>query len=163
MIDSLWVPGPTQPLPLKGRRVSYGCLVKDMSGWQCQRDHGKCDTHVPLTGRDGRCWQLACQPLLGGWQADRSAALPLWRNKLLLLEVDVQHRCTYWWEHLSWLVVVVLGWVDSTVMRGQCAFAHAGCFYLDFFFLFTHWQKDEEVEWRQKVQLDLAVLFNLPM
>lgn len=53
-----------------------------MSFWQRQRDHGKCDTRVPLTGRDGRCWQPACQPPQGVWQADRrSGAVPLWRNK----------------------------------------------------------------------------------
>ncbi len=51
---------------------------------------------VPLTGRDGRCWQLACQPPLGAWQADRrSGALPLWRNKLHLLEVNAQHTRTH--------------------------------------------------------------------
>lgn len=58
-----------------------------------RRDHGICDTRVPLTGRDGRCWQLACQPPLGAWQADRrTGALPLWRNKLLRLEVNVRCR-----------------------------------------------------------------------
>ena len=104
LIDSLWLPGPTLPVPVKGHRVSYGCLVKGMSGWQRQRDHGKCDTRVPLTGRDGRCWQLACQPPLGAWQADRrSAALPLWGNKLHLLKLNARHKRTYRWKHLSWL------------------------------------------------------------
>lgn len=95
LIGSLWVPGPNLLLPVKGHRVSYGCLclAKGMSGWQRQRDHGKCDTRVTLTGRDGHCWQLACQPPPGPWQADRrSGALPLWRNKLHLLEVNAQHR-----------------------------------------------------------------------
>lgn len=93
LIDSLWIPELTLALPLVGRGVSYGCLVKDMSGWQRQRDHGKCDTRVPLTGRDGRCWQPACQPPLGAWRADRrTGALPLWRNKLLRLEVNAHRR-----------------------------------------------------------------------
>ncbi len=69
-----------------------GALLKVCQDDKCQRDHGKCDTRVPLTGRDGCCWQLACQPPLGAWQADRrSGAVALWRNKLHLLEVNAQH------------------------------------------------------------------------
>lgn len=93
LIDSLRIPGLTLVLPLVGQGVSYGRLVKDMSGWQRQRDHGICDTRVPLTGRNGRCWQPACQPPLGAWQTDRrTGALPLWRNKLLRLEVNACYR-----------------------------------------------------------------------
>lgn len=73
-----------------------GALLKVCQGWQRQCDHGKCDTCVTLTGRDGHCWQLACQPALETWQADRrSGALPLWRNKLHLLEVNAQHTRTH--------------------------------------------------------------------
>lgn len=114
LIDRPLVAGPSVFPILKGQAVSYGSLVKGMSGWQRQCDHGKCDTRVPLTGRDGHCWQLACQPPLGAWHTDRrSGALLPRRNKLHLLEVKAQntgdtHRCThlsrsrgwreFWWE-----------------------------------------------------------------
>ena len=130
LIDSLWLPGPTLPVPVKGHRVSYGCLVKGMSGWQRQRDHGKCDTRVPLTGRDGRCWQLACQPPLGAWQADRrSAALPLWGNKLHLLKLNARHKRTYRWKHLSWLGGRKGG--GGSFDEEKDELARAGCFFLD--------------------------------
>lgn len=116
LIDSLWVPRPTLLLPVKGQRVSYGCLVKSMSGWQRQRDHGKCDMHVPLTGRDGRCWQLGCQPPLGTWQADRrSGALPLWRNKLHLLKLNTQHTRTHRYRSIC----LGQGEVERALMRGK--------------------------------------------
>lgn len=112
LIGSPQVPGLTLLLPVKGQRFSYGCLVKGMSVWQRQRDHGKCDTCVPLTGWDGRCWQLACQPPLGAWQADRrSGALPVWENKLHLFTTHARthrgknlsqlgRRCGFWWGEL---------------------------------------------------------------
>lgn len=103
-----------------------------MSGWQRQRDHGKCDTRVPLTGRDGRCWQSACQPPLGAWHADRrTGALPLWRNKLLRLEVNACNRharadesfCLSRWAG-GW--GRILGWEEE-----QCRPVHNSCSYID--------------------------------
>lgn len=92
-----------------------GALLKVCQADKRQRDHGKCDTRVPLTGRDGCCWQLACQPPLGAWQADRrSGAVALWRNKLHLLEVNAQHTRTHTDRSIC------LSWrVEGALMRGE--------------------------------------------
>ena len=134
-----WQPLGNLLLPLKGHRVSYGCLVKGMSGWQRQRDHEKCDTRVTLTGRDGHRWQPACQPPLGTWQADRrSGAMALWGNKLHLLEVNAQHTRAHV-QMEAFCLGLGGGGSDGGERDGELVPVQV----ISTAILKTHWQKDE--------------------
>lgn len=75
----------------------------------------------PLTGGDGRCWQPACQPPPGAWQADsESGAVPLRRNKLRPLEGG-NARHTHAHVQMETFVPVAV-----SLMRRQIV-NHAGC------------------------------------